>query len=266
MHPLSPYRQAYGLYLRVRYPRFYALRKEARGMLNPVVYKKMYDLARDLPDLDIVEIGGAAGAGSIALAWALKDSGKSSKLIVVEKCEGGTRSKFGDYDDNLQTIHHNLERFGVRDQIVVFPHELTFENGGEVTSLVRTRQIAALIHDADGRLDRDFALFWPLLRPGGLIIVDDYENKTQYKPGSRLRPHGGIKKVLTYRLVNKFIEWGLFEPYVTLRGTVFGYKPPHAEFKLFDLDACSSIVEEVERERRTYLAQRGVRFNGGGLQ
>lgn len=229
--------------------KFYQLRQQTNGMLLPIVYKKIYKLCYDLPDFDIVEIGGATGAASIAIAWAIRDAKKSSKLIVVEKCQGGTRTDVGGYDDNLQLIQQHFTDFGVREQLCLFPHEVTFENGNEVIDLVKPPKISAFIHDADGRVDRDFYLFWPLLEPGGLIIVDDYANKASYKPVSDRHPTGGAKSMMTYRLLNKIIEWGLFKTTHKIGKTIFGIKPHDADFNRFDREVCQQIIKTIEQER-----------------
>lgn len=229
--------------------KFYSLRQQTNGMLLPIVYKRIYQLCYKLPDLDIVEVGGATGAASIAIAWAIRDAKKNSKLIVVEKCQGGTRTDIGGYDENLQLIQRHFEDFGVREQLRLFPHELTFEKGDEVIDLIQTPKISAFIHDADGRIDRDFYLFWPLLEPGGLIIVDDYANKESYKPISERHPTGSAKSMITYRLLNQIIEWGLFQTTHKIGKTIFGIKPYNADFNRFDRKVCQQIVETVERER-----------------
>lgn len=234
-------------------PRFYKLRKKTNGMLLPIVYKKLYKLCTQLPDLDIVEIGGATGAGSVSIAWALRDTQKRSNLIVVEKCEGGTRTDIGGYEDNLKLIQQHFASFKADEKIVLFPHELTFENGAEVLSLIQTPRIAAFIHDADGRIDRDFYLFWRCLQPGGLIVVDDYANEPKYKPISDRHPQGGAKSVITYRLLNQIMEWGLFQPTEQIGKTIFGIKPLVADFDRFDLAKCQSIIEEVHQERNRVL-------------
>ena len=159
-------------------------RLSRQGMLSARVYLRLYTHIRPLPDRAVIEIGGGAGASSIAIAWAMRDTGNQSRLVVVEKCESGSRSSHGGYEDNLKRLHAKLERHGVRDSIRVFAHALTAENGDEVMALADTAEIAALVIDADGRLDRDFALFWPLLQSGGLIVVDDYNNRDAFKPVS----------------------------------------------------------------------------------
>lgn len=252
----SGIKNAYLFYEKLINPRFYNLRKSTNGMLLPLVYKKIYNLHYQLPDLDIIEVGGATGAGSIAIAWALKEAKKHSKLIVVEKCKGGTRTDIGGYDENLKLIQSHFEQFGVHEQIILFPHELTFDNGKKATALVKSPEIAAFIHDADGRLDRDFFLFYPLLQPGGLIVIDDYANEAKYKPISERHPQGGAKSVITYRLLNQIIEWGLFETTHKIGKTIFGVKPLNADFSRLDLEKCRQIIKEVQQERIASLKSR----------
>lgn len=172
---------------------------------------------------------------------------------MIEKCEGGSRIDSGGYAENINIIQQNLKKFGVEEKILLYPHELTFKNGQEVLSLINTSNISALILDADGRLDRDFSIFWPILRPGGLIILDDYRSKATYKPMNARHPQGGIKPVQVYRLLNKIAEWGLFKFTYKMGDVVFGYKPPDADFNRFDLDVCQNIIEEIYQERTEYL-------------
>ncbi len=250
--------RAGGLYERLYYRRFYTLAHAAQGMLTARTYRRLYAAIYSLPDLAIIEIGGGAGASSIAIAWAMRDSGKRSKLIVVEKCEDGSRSEFGGYEQNLARITANFAKFGVSDQIRLFPHVLTPDNGDAVKAMVDTSEIAALVIDADGLLDRDFALFWPLLQTGGLMVIDDYENRTIFKPVSDYYPLGGGKHLRTFRLLNLMIDWGLFVPNDQIGSTIFGIKPAGADFARFDLEQCKHTLAELEREREAWLARSGA--------
>jgi predicted O-methyltransferase YrrM len=236
-------------------PKWLRLRDEAGGMLSPLVYREIYRSVERQPDLDVVEVGGAAGAGSIAIAWAMRDAGKRSHLIVIERCEGGSRGWFGDYDGNLARLHANFERFGVAERIRLFPHDLTPANGSDVLALVTTPEISTFVHDADGRLDRDVPLFWPLLRPGGLVVVDDDDPRPEkFKTPSELQPDGGMKGTLTHRFLAQLEDWGLFSRRRKIRHTVFGIKPPGADMARFDATVFADIVAEVREERDEHLA------------
>lgn len=254
--PLRPL--AARAYHAIRDPRFAALQRRTHGMLSPAVYRRLYDEMRATPDLDVVEIGGAAGAGSIAIAWALRDAGKTSHLVVVEKCEGGSRSRIGDRQDNLHLILGNFRRFGVADRVTLYPHQLTLANGDEVLRLVSTPQIAALVHDADGAIDRDIALFWPRLRPGGLIVIDDVDIRPDFKPVSPRHPRGGTKAVLTTRLLDQLIRWGLIEPVDRVRNTLFARKPLTADLSRLDLTRCAQIHDEVRDDHARWLREHRV--------
>ena len=239
------------VYRRLAYPRFYDLMTKTRGMLAPGIYKEIYESLYKLPDLDVVEVGGAAGSGSISAAWGMLESGKKSHLIVIERCEGGSRARYGDYNTNLQIILDNFRKFGVLDQIVLFPYNLTFENQVEAKALIQTPQIAGLVHDADGRLDRDFAIFYPLLTDNGLIIVDDYENI----PLNRRQTGGDTKKLITYRLLNQLLDWELVKIDKVMGNTVFGHKPIGADFSRFSLERCAEIVRTTQNERAAALSK-----------
>ena len=102
----------------VFYRQFLRIRKRARGMLPAHVYAELYNVARKAPDLDIVEVGAGGGAGSVSIALALVDAGKSSHLITVEKCEGGSRSKYGGRNENLLWLEQVFKDFGVADRIL----------------------------------------------------------------------------------------------------------------------------------------------------
>lgn len=245
--------KARGISNRVRHARFYDLKNATGGMLSPAAYATLYALCHALPDRDIIEVGTATGAGSIAIALAMQESGKRSQLITVERCEGGSRQEVGGYAENLRLIEHNFAQFGVSDRITLYPHELTPERTADLFALLSVHELAAFVHDADGRIDRDFALFWPILQPGGLIVVDDYAEKIKYRPASERYPQGGIKPMLTYRLLNQFMAWGLFETLRFVDGTIFGRKPLNADFECFQPAICQQILAQVEDERCVYL-------------
>lgn len=240
-------------YFRLRYPRFHSLRKQVGGMLSPAVYQRMYEEIRGEPDLDVVEIGGATGAGSIALYLGMRESGKRARLVVVERCEGGSRSEGGGREENLQRLLEHLRSFNATENVEVFPYELTFENGDDVLRLCTSDELAAFVHDADGHVDRDFSLFWPRLRTGGLMVIDDYDQRPHFVEISERYPQGGIKGVLVHRLVDQFVDWGLVDPTVKIGNTLFGRKPARARWDRFDLDRCREICDEVRQERIDHM-------------
>jgi len=241
------------VYNLICFPRFTILKKWYGGMLPPKVYHKIYKIIKDLPDLDIVEIGGASGACSITVAKAMKASGKKGKLIVVEKYEGGSRSSIGNYELNYSYIIDNFRRAGVDEYISLFPHEITYDNTEKIYDLIKTSKISCLIHDADGRIDRDINLLFSYLCPKGIIIVDDYINKAKYKVPSKRYQIGGIKKKITYHLVNQLVDWGLIIVDEIIGDTLFGHKGKDDAFKNLDISKCEIIVKNIEIERDKIL-------------
>lgn len=120
--------------------------------------------------------------------------------------------------------------------------------------MITSKQIAAIIiHDADGRIDRDFYFFYPRLIPGGAIIIDDYSDKNVYRPYSPARPSGVSKKIFCYRLLNQFIEWGLFVKSFIAGSTILGQKPVTADFTKFNLEKCQKIIDKIIAQRRKGL-------------
>jgi len=236
-------------YYSAKFPDIARIKRDANGMLRVETYAKLYQEVYELPDMDILEVGGASGAGSIVIAKAMVDSKKKSHLVVVEKCSGGSRETFGSYDDNLQVIKKNFVHFGVADQIRLFPEELRFDNADQVKELIKSNQIAALIHDADGRLDRDIHLFYDRLMPGGLVVVDDYMEKYDFSEVSKSLPFGGAKSLVTFRLMSYFIGLGYIQNISTVGATAFGAKPEIRPDTSHDLKQCKQILEQVFKER-----------------
>ena len=204
-------------------PYFWYVQRRARGMMSPHAYRKLHDLAIGLPDLPFVEVGAAAGASSIALARAIKSAGKRAPIIAIEKCSGGSRTSYGGFDDNLRILKRNLYRFGVFDHVRLFTKRFCESNADELLSVIGSSRIAGFMHDADGRLDRDFAVLWPRVVPGGLIVVDDYE-----MPGRDLmtaHPMRARKKLMIKRGLDLLTEAGMFVPECLVGKTRFGRKP-----------------------------------------
>jgi predicted O-methyltransferase YrrM len=242
-------------------PRFSRLKARTKGMLDSLTYKRIYKEARHLPDYPFVEVGAAAGSATIALAWAYKHTGKQSKIIAIEKFEGGSRIEHGDFDDNLSIFTSNLSRFGVSESVLLYSDHCRLADRQKIELLIDSEHISGFMHDADGRIDRDFELFWDKTIPGGLIIVDDYENKPNYKQYSARDPDGGAKLITTFKLLNILIKHGFFQPKLQMRGTIFGVKPPDATEKEIPTKEIAATLEEIEADRAVFLA----RLLGGGL-
>jgi predicted O-methyltransferase YrrM len=231
--------------------RWRLLKEHANGMMHRDVYAELHRIAFYGPDLDALEIGGAAGAGSIALALGMKESGKKSRVIVVEKMQGGSRQKYGNFDTNLDIFNKNVRFYGVESHICLFPNSLTLKNGDEIHRMISSKEISALVLDADGKLHRDFLLFWDRVIPCGKIVIDDYRDDP-----SKFSPTGGSKLVQAFRLANYLMSIGLFEKEQQIRSTLIGHKPHGVDITRLDFAKCEEIVAEVERYRKEVVAQR----------
>lgn len=232
---------------RYRFGKFTVLQWDTDGLLPGEVYEEIFITFRNGIQHDVIEIGGAGGSASIAICWGLKRSGNNAHLIVVEKCEGGTRTKYGGFQSNLDRYWSTAETHGVKKQIKLFPEFLTMENGCKVLEKVDTDKIGGLMIDADGHIHRDFALFWQRLEAEAPIIIDDYHES--------LSP----KHALTYELLNKFVEWGLIRERKLVGGTYFGIKGDENSFDQFDFAECEAITARVCEKWKVEFDRNGIR-------
>ena len=219
-----------------------AVKRETGGMLPVQVYGAVYQEIFNLPDLPFVEIGAASGTCSIVIAQALIDSKKISNVVSIEKCRGGSRDQFCSYDDNLCILNENLKMFHVEERVLLYPHSMTHKLSDELRDKIGSDQISGFMHDADGRLDRDFSVLWNRVIPGGLIIIDDFEDKIISLKSTNDSVEIDIKKVLTYHLLNLLIEEGFFEPMFQIHNTVFGRKPYNISTDIFPFSKLQNTV------------------------
>ena len=156
---------------------FKRLKFKANGMLDPLVYAEINRRSATVK-ADIVEVGTAHGAATIALALGAPEG---IRVKTIEKFEGGSRVRYGSIEDNLAIIAENFAHFGVSDRIDLFI-------GTPQTTLaaLEVDEIGLLLIDADGCIDRDFRLYYDMLQPGAPIIIDDYRPRyigAHYKNG-----------------------------------------------------------------------------------
>ena len=237
-------------------PRFSEVRKHTRGMLTPRQYRAIYDRVRNSEDLDVVDIGSAGGGTPITHALAKKDAGHRSATIAIEKCEGGSRAEYGGYSDNREFLEGNFSRFGVADRIRLFPHYLTYENAADLFELIKTDKIAGFMHDADGRIDRDFQLFGPRLADRNFVIIDDVTKNVKFRPISAEYPFGGCKNIITWRLLEYLKNKDLFVEDRRLGPIVIGHVPVGADFEAIEPSECEFIIDGVMAEHASAMAAR----------
>ncbi|WP_459191532.1 class I SAM-dependent methyltransferase [Halosimplex sp. J119] len=204
--------------------RFSKLKHECNGMLSEEVYEELYKSAKATQDGNIIEVGAAHGAGSIALALGLADSNSNGEVITVEKGEGGSRSKYGAKEDNIGILEQNIREWGVADRVQVVTQHL--DRDSELPPAISGElPVSVLCLDADGNLDRDFELFYDHLLPGATVIIDDYSPEKNYRPKSERYPLGGGKNYRTFCHANLLVDEGYLSRYRLIDDTLFAVKP-----------------------------------------
>jgi predicted O-methyltransferase YrrM len=223
-------------------PDFAQIKRTANGMLAPEVYRAIYETASAVQSGNALEVGTAHGAGTICMALGLETAGNPGRVITIDKIEGGSRDAFGSVEDNIKIIESNFARFGVADRI-----DLHVGSAGEIASqLPQDLRLGLLMLDADGAIDRDFALFYNSLLPGAPIIIDDYKPDfvRLYRNGRRVRTDQ--KRRLTALLVDYFEGQGLLERSQLINETWFGRKPAGvAQDITFDFQGIACIYRNL---------------------
>ena len=93
------------------------VRKACNGMLPLHVYERIFETAKTSSGTTFLEVGTAHAAGTVCLALGLQASGRAGKVYTFEKILGGSRERYGDYDENIAIIRNNLAEFGVADTV-----------------------------------------------------------------------------------------------------------------------------------------------------
>lgn len=214
-----------------------AVKRTCNGMLPKDVYSNIHDAALSTPSSDFIEVGAAHGGGTVTLALALKTRGNPNhKVYSFEKIVGGSREKFGSIDQNKRIIDGNLRKFGVEDHVEMLYGDVR----DECHRIPEGTDLGLMMLDADGRLDRDFALFFDRLAPGAPVIIDDVHARARVKRIKGLaRQHLRIdqKHRISKMLVDLFTERGLIEG--KMHGVTFiGRKIPGSHYAL----AADSVI------------------------
>jgi len=78
-----------------------------------------------------------------------------------------------------------------------------------------------LMLDADGKIDRDFLLFYNLVSPDGLIVIDDADDSIFLSVSSAGEPFIDLKHRITHALVNCLHEKGFIKDLEMISNTLF---------------------------------------------
>jgi hypothetical protein len=225
--------------------RFTVLQQETDGLLPVAAYQALYEAFRTSPDLDIVEVGGASGAATIAIALSLRERRAKGRIVVVEKFEGGTRTPYGGHAENLARFWSFLRLYRVDQYVRLWDGYMTEENASQVRGLVATPRLAGLLLDADGCIHRDLKALWDLISPDTEVFIDD------------VHPSLSVKHELTFRLVSRLVEKGWLEVRQRIGHTVIARRPSSAGAD-FPWPECQDIYLDFCREK-------GIRFGPEGI-
>ena len=178
------------------------LRSEAGGMLSEAVYERLYGEAGACGGGNLVEIGTAQGAATIALALGARASGKPFRIFTADPFDRGSRLEVGSVAQNLELVRDGFASFGVADVIHVIV-------GGSANVLnALDGEISLLLIDADGQVDRDIFLLFDRLARDGIVIIDDIDNRVHLLPSAT-----GVmldqKHRLSHLLTTRMCEMGL---------------------------------------------------------
>lgn len=204
-------------------------------MLDPMLYKIFYDLGRKNKNSIFLEIGGAHGAVSISVALGIKKNNGNGKIIVFEKCFDGSRSRYGNYNDNYKILTNNLKSYEVEKHINLIPEVLSDESYIKAKKILNNKKIDFLIIDADGLLHRDFSYFYENVENDGYIIIDDYDHTKQEKK----------KKWITCRIVDIFLKHNLVKKNYSFKDTLFMKKSSNTNWTSNIYTDCQKIIDEA---------------------
>lgn len=194
--------------------RFEKIKEDANGMLTAEQYHLLYDYSKKARvDGNFLEIGAAHGASTISLALGLKDNGTDSKIVSIEKATGGSRDTYGNKEENIRILERNLRKYSVVDQVELVTDRL-IASKDTPPEIIQNAPFSLIFIDADGNLGRDFELFYDLLVPGSIILIDDYNPMSKDQ-----------KCLKTFAFVNHLVDEGWLIKNESIGGLLIAHKP-----------------------------------------
>lgn len=178
------------------------------ALMSRAVYDALFDAAAAQGPKQVLEIGTAHGAGTIALALGAASAGHETQITTVDTLQAlpdipSSRARFGGPTVNEEIVRRNFRKAGVDDRITLYVGR------SDDFALVTHEKFAVdmLVLDADGRIDRDLALFGPHLLAGAAVIVDDIDGKVSAAL-RRGRLAIDLKHVISQKLTARLVEEG----------------------------------------------------------
>jgi predicted O-methyltransferase YrrM len=199
-------------------PDFEDIAVHCEGMLAPAIYRRLYETAFNAPDGYVVEIGTAGGAATASLALGLQHSGKSGRVVTVDR--GRRRTGGGDPARYRAGVQASLRHYGVEDRVDL----VIGEAADAVKAVPAAAAIAVLMIDADGAIDRDLRAFFDRVIPGGDIVIDDCLDIVRVHRTGLFDVTVDAKMRLTQLLLSYFKQKGLLSAGTQIKDTYFGKK------------------------------------------
>jgi precorrin-6B methylase 2 len=206
---------------------FQQIKFAAHGMLDPLVYRRIAELAAHAHG-DILEIGTAHGAATIAAALGAPSR---HRIVTIDRFVGGLCGRYGDVDANVRLVRENFANFGVSEKIDL----LVSDVADAASTLPDDQKFGMMIIDADGAIDRDLSLFYDRLSPAAPIVIDDYGSRRVRVVWRRWRQVAVDQKHrLTADLVDYFESKGYIKRNYIVGETWFGQKSATTSTADFD--------------------------------
>ena len=138
-----------------------------------------FDVKR--PEIDILEIGTLFGIGAVIMHDALAPHFERVRLTLLDPLDGYYASEKKDIltgqPVNEAVLRRNLRRAGVNEEDAAIIKRLSTD--ADAMKAAAARAYDVLVIDGDHSYEGvkfDFDNYAPMVRPGGLIIIDDYQS------------------------------------------------------------------------------------------
>ncbi len=218
------------------------LTKVANGMLDLEVYREIFHTAARHRPTNIVEVGTAHGAATIALGLGAASKKTEFKIWTIDRLGGrfSSRSAFGSPADNELIVKKNIRLAGLEGSVCLF-----VGSSDEFTESDQCpEQIDLLMLDADGRIDRDLIYFYPRLVAGAPIIVDDVDRGVFLSRNQSGTPFIDCKHRITALLLEQFERADYIHRINRVGNTAFCQRSA----KPFNLEEFKSIALNAYRD------------------
>ncbi|WP_164103342.1 class I SAM-dependent methyltransferase [Candidatus Laterigemmans baculatus] len=216
--------------------------RTANGMLSREVYDALFDTAKVFGGGQIVEVGTAHGAATIALGLGAAAAGTAADILTVDKMGGefSTRRRYGTPEQNSEIALRNFQAAKLESRVELFV------GGLEDLELARgvPESIDLLMLDADGRIDRDLLILYPKIAADAPIIIDDCDENVFFGETPEGTLYLDLKHSITAKLIRTFCDGQFLLLDRTVKDTAFCRKGP----RKYDPEEMAERTLEAYRE------------------